>query len=232
MASKALNKSIPVCSICIANYNGMAFIKDCLYSIQRQQIDFPIEIIVHDDASGDDSVSFIREHFPEVILIESKRNVGFCTSNNRMVARAHGEYILLLNNDAELLPDALKVLYQHAEKNDTHTILGIPQYDYSSGELIDRGIMFDLFLNPIPNLCQELQEVGMIVGACLWLSKSLWVELGGFPEWFDSLAEDMYICCLARLKGYSIKILNSSGFRHHVGASFGGGKIVSKTGEG
>ena len=42
----------------------------------------------------------------------------------------------------------------------------------------------------------------MVIGACLWIQKGLWEELGGFPEWFGSIAEDMYLCCRARLAGY------------------------------
>lgn len=66
----------------------------------------------------------------------------------------------------------------------------------------------------------------MIIGACLWLPRTLWDKLGGFPEWFGFLAEDMYICCLARLWGYSVKALPDSGFDHWVGRSLGGGKVT------
>ena len=37
----------------------------------------------------------------------------------------------------------------------------------------------------------------MVIGACLWIPQGLWTELGGFPEWFESIAEDMYLCCRA-----------------------------------
>ena len=104
----------PVCSVCIANYNGRGYIDRCLKSIQEQDCFFPLEIIVHDDASTDGSVQYIRKNYPGVLLIESKENVGFCVSNNRMVARARGRYILLLNNDAELFPDAVRTLHTEA----------------------------------------------------------------------------------------------------------------------
>jgi GT2 family glycosyltransferase len=156
----------------------------------------------------------------------SPENVGFCVSNNRMAGKASGDYLLLLNNDATLRPDALKTLYAFASKQDRPGILGLPQYDLRTGKLLDIGDRLDLFLNAVPNLEPKLQEVGQIMGACLWVPRYLWNELGGFPDWFGSLAEETYLCCLARIKGYSVTALPLSGYYHRVGASFGGGKLV------
>lgn len=216
---------LPACSICIANYNGEDIISACIESIRDQQFKYPVEIIVHDDASTDNSVKIISDKYPEVILIKSPENVGFCVSNNRMAARAKGKYVLFLNNDACLFPDALNKLYHYAEAKSEVMILGLPQYDMTTGELIDAGSLFDPFLNPVPNIDRSVIDVGMVIGACLWLPKSLWDELGGFPEWFKSLAEDMYLCCLARLMGYHVRVLPDSGFKHWVGKSLGGGKV-------
>jgi GT2 family glycosyltransferase len=220
---------LPACSICIANYNGEDIISACIDSIKDQQFKYPVEIIVHDDASTDNSVKIISEKYPEVILIKSPDNVGFCVSNNRMAAIAKGKYILFLNNDASLFPDAISKLYHYAETKDESMILGLPQYDMETGELIDMGSLFDLFLNPVPNKdISVTDDVGMVIGACLWLPKNLWDELGGFPEWFKSLAEDMYLCCLARLMGYHVRVLPYSGFKHWVGKSIGGGKVKNE----
>ena len=215
-----------LCSVCIANYNGEQFLEKCIDSVLQQEgVPGLVEIIVHDDASIDESVSLIQSRYGQVKLIVSDKNVGFCVSNNRMVAVAQGSYILLLNNDAVLHKDALKTLYDASEKFG-EGIFGLPQYDAETGELIDIGSTFDPFLNPIPNKDRNRQDVGMIIGACLWLPKTLWDKIGGFPEWFGSLAEDMYICCFARLLGYPVKALPESGFDHWVGRSLGGGKII------
>jgi GT2 family glycosyltransferase len=215
----------PLVSVCIANYNGMSVLDDCLQSVLRQEGDVSVEILVHDDASSDESVAYIRERYPAVNLIESKTNVGFCVSNNRMAAEAKGRYLLLLNNDAALFPDALQTLLTEACRLDQPAILGLPQYDAGSGELVDIGSLFDPFLNPIPNRETTLSDVGMVVGACLWIPSNLWRELGGFPEWFDSIAEDMYVCFRARLAGCPVRALSTSGFRHWQGKSFGGNRI-------
>ena len=215
----------PLISLCIANYNGMDVIDDCIQSIHQQTASPDIEIIVHDDKSTDTSVVHIQETYPDVHLIESETNVGFCVANNRMAAMARGEYLLLLNNDAALYPNALDTLYCAAQTFGLPAIIGLPQYDFDSGELLDIGSMLDLFLNPIPNKDSMQNDVGMVMGACLWIPKQLWLEIGGFPEWFGSIGEDLYLCCCARLAGYPVSVLSESGYRHKVGISFGGGKI-------
>lgn len=215
-----------VCSICVANYNGIGVLERCLRSIAAQECDFDYEIIVHDDCSTDSSVAYVREHHPDVRLIESDANVGFCVSNTRMANAARGEYLLLLNNDTELFPDALRTLLASARNSRQAAILGLPQYDMATGQLVDRGLLLDPFLNPLPNLDTGRQDVAMIIGACMWLPRTLWDELGGFPEWFESLAEDMLLCCLARLRRVPVRIVHDSGFRHRIGHSLGGGKIV------
>jgi GT2 family glycosyltransferase len=219
--------TIPLCSVCIANYNGMNMIADCIRSVLAQEGDIPFEILVHDDASTDGSADYIRTQFPEVVLIESQENVGFCVANNRMAAQAKGHYLLLLNNDAALLPDALDTFLRGTERLGEPCILGLPQFDWSSGRLIDRGCLLDPFLNAVPNLDPGREEVAVVAGACLWIPRGLWIELGGFPEWFGSMAEDHYLCCCARLAGYHVRCLPGSGFRHRTGRSFGGGQIFS-----
>ncbi len=215
----------PLISICIANFNGIGLIDACIASIQKQTFQLPIETIVHDDASPDGSADYIRGKYPTVRLIESIENVGFCISNNRMVAQARGRYVLLLNNDATLFPDALTALMQEAKRLQQPAILTLPQYDDDSGALLDIGSRLDPFLNPVPNLDPTRNDVGTVHGACMWIDKNLWDELDGFPEWFGSVAEDLYLCCYARLLGNPVRALGISGFRHRVGASFGGGKV-------
>lgn len=205
-----------VCSICIANYNGANVLAACLDSVFQQAFPYPFEVIVHDDASTDGSADIITQKYPAVRLLQSPTNVGFCVSNNRMAVVARGRFLLLLNNDAELHRDALATLYNVAVRQNVYGILGLPQYSMATGELIDRGSLLDPFCNPIPNLNQSRRDVGMIIGACLWLPRRLWEELGGFPEWFESLAEDMYLCCYARVKGYPVIASNIQGIRDAV----------------
>ena len=214
----------PRISVCIANYNGMAVLGDCLDSILAQTANAEIEIIVHDDASTDASQQLLRQHYLQVAVLANDRNAGFCVSNNRMVAMARGDYILLLNNDAALAPDALATLLDEAGRQQPQGILTLAQYDWASGALVDRGCLLDPFYNPVPNLDPKRRDVAMVIGACLWLPRALWQELGGFPEWFESIGEDLYLCCRARLAGYPVQVAASSSYRHRQGTSFGGNR--------
>jgi GT2 family glycosyltransferase len=224
----ALNRPAnPVCSVCIANYNGVAMLADCLESVLAQQGDISVEIIVHDDASTDDSLAYLRTTYPQVEVLASAKNVGFCISNNRMVAHARGKYVLLLNNDAALFPDAIAALLDVADRRPPG-ILTLPQHDWISGVLVDRGCLLDPFYNPVPNLDMERRDVALAIGACLWMPRDKWNELGGFPDWMESIAEDLYLCCLARTRGMTVQTTSRSGFRHRLGASFGGARIQDK----
>ncbi len=212
------------CSVCIANYNGMDVIDDCLRSVLDQKCDFSYEIIVHDDASTDGSADYIASHYPQVRLIRGDQNAGYCISNNRMADQARGRFLLLLNNDAALFPDALLTLYIEATREPENAVLSLPQFNAETGALVDRGLLLDPFLNPLPNLDPARTEVSTVHGACLWIPKDLWREIGGFPDWFHMLAEDLYLCCVTRLWGGKVVVPTRSGYRHRIGYSIGGGK--------
>ncbi len=215
----------PLVSICIPNYNGADYISECIASVLAQERDYDIEIVVHDDASTDNSLNIIREQFPEVHVLASKTNSGFCISNNRMVDYAHGEFILLLNNDAILRPGSLQAFLREARSANVPGIVGLPQYSLVDGALVDRGYEFDLFMNPIPLFAPGRQDVATVTGACLWIPRKIWDEVGGFPEWFESVAEDIYLCHAARLLGYRVIVLDEPGFDHWIGRNLGGGKV-------
>ncbi len=214
----------PRISVCIANYNGAAVLNDCLDSVLAQTVDADVEIIVHDDASTDSSLQLLHTHYPRAAVITSDTNVGFCIANNRMVAQARGEFVLLLNNDTALSADALETLLRAAERQQPQGILSVPQFDWESGASVDRGCLLDPFYNPVPNHNPQRRNVAMVIGACLWVPRALWHELGGFPEWFESIGEDLYLCCRARLAGYPVQVPAAGSYRHRQGASFGGNR--------
>jgi len=217
----------PRISVCIANFNGEDMLVDCIESVLAQEGDAPIEILVHDDASTDGSVALLRMRYPQVRLIASPENVGFCTANNRMVEAARGEFLLLLNNDAALYATAVRALLSDAERMNTPAILALPQYDWETGRVVDRGCLLDPLHTPVPNLDPGRQDVAYAIGACLWIPRITWDSLGGFPPWLGSIAEDMYLCCAARLRNLPVRCVDGSGYRHRQGASFGGNRVDS-----
>ena len=219
--------STPVVSVCIANYNGAEIISDCIESILRQENAPAFEILVHDDASTDNSLQVI-EQYEAVRLIRSSDNVGFCISNNRMAAEARRKFILLLNNDAQLFEDALATLFEESRKHADKAVLGLPQYDFATRELVDFGLKLDYFCSSVPIRKPTDKDVAMVIGACIWVPANLWNKIGGFPEWFETNAEDVYLCCYARLLGYRIYVPGKSGFLHMIGHTLGGGKSADK----
>lgn len=215
-------------SVCIANYNGGEYVLDCIASVYAQRGDFSVELIVHDDASTDDSAARIRAAFPDIKLLISDTNTGFCISNNRMVEAARGRFILLLNNDAVLRPASLDALFSRATASHARDVMGLPQYTLVDDSLVDRGYRTDPFLNPIPIFASDTHEAGIATGACLWIPRQVWDEVGGFPAWFGSIAEDIFFCVAARLLGHRVVILEKPGFDHWIGRNLGGGKIIAK----
>lgn len=214
----------PLISICIANYNGEHLLSDCIDSLLAQDTDAEVEVIVHDDASQDGSLRLLAKAYPQVQVLASGVNVGFCVANNRMAERARGEYLLLLNNDAALDAGGLRALLAEADRIGGDAILTLPQYDWVTDAMVDRGCLLDPFYNPTPNLDPERQDVAFVIGACLWIPRRLWHEIGGFPEWFVSLAEDAYLGCAARLRNVPVRCIDGSRYRHRQGASFGGNR--------
>jgi GT2 family glycosyltransferase len=216
----------PVCTVCIANYNGRNLLADCIDSVLAQDIAGAIEIIVHDDASTDESVAWLLAHYPRVTVLASDTNVGFCIGNNRMADAATAPFLLLLNNDAALFPDAIGILLDASRTAADGSILTLPQYDWQDGTLIDRGCLLDPFYNPLPSLREGDRDVAMTIGACLWIALDTWQTLGGLPEWMESLGEDLYLCCAARLRGGRVIALGRSGYRHWQGKTFGGNRVT------
>ena len=215
--------STPLISVCIANYNGEEIIADCIESVLRQENAPEFEILVHDDASTDGSLQ-VLEKYPSVQVIKSAENVGFCISNNRMAAVARGTFILLLNNDAQLFDDALATLLDESRKHADKAVLGLPQYDAATRELVDYGLKLDYFSSSVPIKQPTESDIAMVIGACMWVPADLWIKIDGFPEWFETNAEDVYLCCYARLLGYRIRVPENSGFYHMIGHTLGGGK--------
>lgn len=85
-------------SVVIPNYNGMEYLKDCLDSLEAQSMkDF--ETILVDNGSEDESLSFVRERYPEVRIKRLEKNYGFCRAVNEGIRMSKSPYVILLNND-------------------------------------------------------------------------------------------------------------------------------------
>lgn len=109
-------------SIIIVNYNTKELLKNCLLSIYEHTKDIQFEVIVSDNNSDDGSVDMIKNDFPQVVVIENNRNLGFGAANNRGQKIAKGKYIFYLNSDTLLLNNAVKLFFDYWEKAEDQSI--------------------------------------------------------------------------------------------------------------
>jgi GT2 family glycosyltransferase len=103
-------------SAIIVNWNGRKFLPSCLDSVLRQSYR-NMEVLVVDCASTDQSVPFVKNHFPSAKVIELKQDFGPPHAINLAVRQARGEFILILNNDVILPENTLSLLVEEIEKD-------------------------------------------------------------------------------------------------------------------
>ena len=109
-------------TISIVSYDTEDLLKACLNSIYQNTEEINYEVIVVDNNSTDGSVDMIKEEFPQVKLIRNKENLGFAKANNQAIKKSKGRYILLLNSDTVVIPDAIRKMINFM---DTHPEAGV-----------------------------------------------------------------------------------------------------------
>ena len=100
------------------NFNRNDWLNKCLTSLKKSS--YPVNIIVVDNNSTDNSVNIIKSKYPEVILFEQKENLGFAKANNIAIRYAYdkgADFVFLLNQDAWIEKDTVAKLVEVAEKN-------------------------------------------------------------------------------------------------------------------
>src|SRR5215469_4017761 len=97
-------------SIIIINWNSKGYLRDCLKSIPQAAAGLAYETLVIDNGSYDGSAEMLAQEFPHVTFIQSERNLGFSSANNRAARQAKGNFLLFLNPDTVVLENALETL--------------------------------------------------------------------------------------------------------------------------
>lgn len=186
----AISPHLKKCSVIIVTYNGKKEWYDkCFQSLLASSI--PLDIIVVDNKSTDDSVDYITTNFPKVSVVKSNENFGFARANNigfNLALNAGSDYFFLLNQDAWVEYDTIETLITTAEKNQGFGILS-PIHLTADKSSFDKGFRNsfndrsdtafayeDLYLNKQPDI-YETREVP----AAAWLVTRQCVEVvGGF----------------------------------------------------
>ncbi|MFH1460414.1 MAG: glycosyltransferase family 2 protein [Candidatus Omnitrophota bacterium] len=103
-------------SIVIVTYSAEKFIKNCLDSVFAQDLN-NFEVIIIDNNSGDNTINILKKYLSKIILIENKKNEGFCFATNQGILLAKGKYIFTLNSDVYLSKDYVLNLKNFLERN-------------------------------------------------------------------------------------------------------------------
>lgn len=213
----------PLVSIIIVNFNGLKWLERCFNSLLKQDYE-NIEIILVDNNSSDESVSFTREYFPQVHVVNNKQNLGFAKANNIGAQTAQGEYLLLLNNDTHVEKDFLAQLIQSFDEIDQLGCVG-PMLKNFDGSIQDTGIKIDRFGFPRGNGLSDFPEKHIFdlfycSGAAMCVPTTLYQQLNGLDEDFFMFSEEVDFIWRLRLRGYKVAV-NTNSVVHH----FGGGTL-------
>ena len=213
-------------SVIIVNWNGRHHLETCLSALCKQTRPAD-EIIVVDNGSSDDSVAFVREHYPEVKLVETGENLGFSGGNIAGYAVSTGAYIVLLNNDTRPLEGFLEALVKSADARAEVGVVAALMTDWEGG-IIDTagdgcsvtGRGYHLHkLEPVTPL--ESKDVfSACAGAALYKREML--EKIGFldPRFFMNV-EDTDLSFRAQLGGWEVHFCAQAVVRHRISASQG-----------
>jgi GT2 family glycosyltransferase len=220
-------------SIIILNYNGLAYLKDCLASL-RNQLYPNIRIIVCDNASKDGSVEFLSKNYPGVTVIKNKENLGFAEGNNRAidwVLQQGDEYVFLLNNDTLVEPDAITKLVRTAESDGCIGIVGPMVLDLKNPRIVqEAGMSIDKFGFSMPAKStsgQFFSDVFFVSGCAMLIKRAVLQTVGTFDREYFMFAEDLDLCWRAQLAGYKINVNKESIIYHISGGSMVGGVVMS-----
>ncbi len=199
-----------VVSVVIPNWNGRKYLPVILKSLRRQTFrDF--EIIITDNGSTDDSVDYLRKHWPEATLIEIGRNTGFTGGSNRGIEAATGEFVALLNNDLELQHDWLEVAVKTLRRYPRAGSTGGKLLNYYKRNAFDGAGEVVSWYGEFLKRGDSAKDTGQydtaewlfgVNAAAIMYRKKMLDEIGLFDELLFTVAEDTDLDFRAQLAGY------------------------------
>ncbi|MBE7445033.1 MAG: glycosyltransferase [Planctomycetia bacterium] len=221
-------------SIVILTWNALEYTQKCILSLQAHT-HYPHEVIFVDNASTDGTVEYLRNlarEYPWYKLVENHENKGFAAGNNRGVALASSEFVMLLNNDVLVSDGWLEGLVESLERDDKIGMVG-PITNSISGRQMVRAVPYtnengfhDFSRRVRKTYNGRLTPRYRIAGFAVLLRKSLYNEVGGLDESFGTgNYEDDDLCLKIRRKGYAIMVDESVFIHHYKSQTFIENKI-------
>ncbi len=231
--------TVPRLSVIVVSWNTLELTRAALQSVDTHLASVAHEIIVVDNASTDGTQEMIEAEFPRVRLIRNADNRGFGKANNQGMAIARGEWLLLLNSDAELMDDSVARLF--ARVQDDHTIGvahcrlispdGTTQYSTYRLPSAKIALLDNLGLSRfMPNDSRAdllggywdqsfERDVEAVAGAFMLLPRLAYQQTGGFDERIFMYGEDLEWCQRIGRMGFRIRYFPDATVMHHHHAS-------------
>jgi GT2 family glycosyltransferase len=231
-----MDKIQPIVSIIIVSYNVETYLINCLDSLFQHKCLVPYEIIVVDNNSQDNSVSSVQKKYPEILVIQSQKNIGFAAANNLASRVANGSYFLLLNPDTIVEDGAIDELYTFLI---AHTAAGA-----AGSYLKNPDGTFQMSCYPFPTLFRELwrlfhldnllaiglypqkhwdpeipKKCDVVQGTSLMIKRDVWHLLGGLDEDFFMYSEEVDFCYRMDKAGFERYWVPTSRVIHYGGQS-------------
>lgn len=220
-------------AIIILNWNGKELLEKFLPSVL--QYSEGADIYVADNASTDDSISFMNSQFPEVKIIKNTSNGGYAKGYNEALKLVDADVFCLLNSDIEVAPNWLSPITAEFENNKDTSIIQPKILDYNNkshyeyagagGGFIDkygyaycRGRIFDT-IEKDQGQYNDTTSIFWASGACFFIRKSAFVTLQGFDETYFAHFEEIDLCWRAYNLGFTTKYVGASTVYHVGGAT-------------
>ena len=186
----------------------MQWIKKCIQSVEESE--HSLNLFIVDNMSTDGTAKYIEENYPYIKLIKNKKNLGFGAANNIGLQYAidNGfDYVYLLNQDAWIKPDTIRLLIEASRAFPQYGILSPMQFQKNE---IDLDLNFNIIYSKIPKNNQSISSVKYVMAAHWLISRKCIIEVGGFSPTFHHYGEDDNYCDRARFKGFKIGIVTKA----------------------
>ncbi len=218
-------------SFIIVNYNSEALLKKCIRSIFTHVKNLLYEIIVVDNASTDESPKIVETEYPSIHLIKNRENVGYASAINQGIEVSRAPYLVIMNNDIELLSNKLEMMFSIMEDNTKIGILGpafvnadgsaqksyfrFPSLFSRIGVLTSANKLYNRYSSTLHSASQELFEVDYVLGALMMVRKSALEAAGAFDERYFLYHEEMDLCYRFKHEGWKICSYRDAAVLHH-----------------
>jgi len=216
-------------SVIIVNYRSEGYLKRCIASIYNQASQNETEIIVvnNDEKEELDNIS---KEFPEINIVNLRKNVGFGAANNIGVKKAQSSHLLFLNPDTEIIKIDIAEVTRKMDDDPTAGIIGVKIID-AGGGLQEWAVGFsevnllDLIRNNVGlakkfmSAGESAKEIFWVSGAAFFMPKKLFWEVGGFDEKYFLYYEDVDLCKAVRKAGKKIRHMPEVVVKHIGGGS-------------